>query len=149
MAPKQGSNRDIKNFMANRSKDENEYLIQKSDTMSVFHDPNIDGSSFYMLSGKVGTTNPGIDIDTEVVLSKSSTQIKYKDEVLRQTFRPDSLVSNKIIMSSDSMYFCIKGLNSVDKSTHDISMLSSGNVLINSFRNIIITTLKSKTKVKT
>ena len=76
------------------------------------------------------------------MLSKSSTQIKYKDEVLRQTFRPHSLVSNKIIMSSDSMYFYTKGLNSVDKSTHDISMLSSGNVLINSFRNIIITTPK-------
>ena len=55
-------------------------------------------------------------------------------------------VSNKIIMSSDSMYFYTKGLNSVDKSTHDISMLSSGNVLINSFRNIIITTPKFKQK---
>lgn len=142
--PQMRPNKDIKKFMANRSKDsENEYLIQKTDTtVPVFHDPNIDGSSFYMLSGKAGATNPGIDIDTETILSKSPTQIKYKDEVLRQTFRPHSLVSNKIIMSSDSMYFYTKGLNSTDTGTHDISMLSSGNVLINSFRNIIITTPK-------
>ena len=138
------TNSDIKTFMKNRSVDaENEYLIQKSNTDSpVFHDPNIDGSSIYMLSGKTGATNPGIDIDTEALLSESGTQLKYKDEVLRQTFRPQSVVSNKILISSDSLYFYTKGLNSADKDTHDISMLSSGNVLINSFRNIIITTPK-------
>jgi len=138
------TNSDIKTFMKNRSVDaENEYLIQKSNTDSpVFHDPNIDGSSIYMLSGKTGATNPGIDIDTEALLGQSGTQLKYKDEVLRQTFRPQSVVSNKILISSDSLYFYTKGLNSADKDTHDISMLSSGNVLINSFRNIIITTPK-------
>ena len=137
-------NKDIKKFMANRSKDaENEYLVQKSDPMApVFHDPNIDGSSIYLLSGKTGATNPGIDIDTETLLGESSIQLKYKDEVLRQTFRPQDLISNKILISSDSMYFYTKGLNSTDTGTHDISMLSSGNVMINSFRNIIITTPK-------
>ena len=41
-------------------------------------------------------------------------------------------------MSSDSLMFYTKGLN--DNKGHDISMLSSGNVFINSFRNVFITT---------
>lgn len=109
--------------------------IRSDSSVPIFYNPNIDGSSLYMLK----ETPPGVDLDNETKLANKRHYVKYKDEVLRQTFvSNDYRSSEKIFMSSDSLLFYTKGLN--DNVGHDISMLSSGNVFINSFRNVFITT---------
>ena len=120
----------------NRFTPEYENQISEDVSMPIFYNPNVDGSSFYMLTGG---TPPGVDLDSETVLAKTKRFTKYKNKVLAQTFRDNHLgVSEKLFMSSDSIMFYTKGLN--HNSGHDISMLSSGNIFLNSFRNVFITT---------
>tara|TARA_R100000008_G_scaffold79938_1_gene61985 strand:+ start:365 stop:1588 length:1224 start_codon:yes stop_codon:yes gene_type:complete len=109
--------------------------IRSDVSMPIFYNPNIDGSSFYMLK----RIPAGVDLDSETVLAKKKHYTDYKDNVLRQTFNDwDGRSDSKIFMSSDSLLFYTKGLN--NNSGHDISMLSSGNIFLNSFRNVFITT---------
>lgn len=120
----------------NRFTPEYENQISEDVSMPIFYNPNVDGSSFYMLTGG---TPPGVDLDSETVLAKTKRFTKYKNKVLAQTFRDNQIgVSEKLFMSSDSIMFYTKGLNR--NAGHDISMLSSGNIFLNSFRNVFITT---------
>lgn len=124
---------DIDTFNAEVPKLESE--IRKDGSYPIFYNPNIDGSSFYMLK----RTPPGVDLESELILAKKKHYRKYKENVLFQTFRDNHPgAEEKLFMSSDSLMFYTKGLN--DNKGHDISMLSSGNVFINSFRNVFITT---------
>ena len=120
----------------NRFTPERERTVSEDVSMPVFYNPNIDGSSIYMLAGG---TPPGVDLESETVLAKKKHFIKYKNRVLSQTFRDNDMRnSEQIFMSSDSLTLYTKGLNNNDG--HDISMLSSGNIFLNSFRNVFITT---------
>jgi hypothetical protein len=101
----------------------------------IFYNPNLDGSSFYMLK----RIPVGVDLDSEAVLANKKHYTDYKDNTLRQTFNDsDNRSDEKIFMSSDSLLFYTKGLN--NNVGHDISMLSSGNIFLNSFKNVFITT---------
>tara|TARA_B100002019_G_scaffold167940_1_gene145260 strand:+ start:1508 stop:2725 length:1218 start_codon:yes stop_codon:yes gene_type:complete len=112
-----------------------EKAIKSDGSYPIFYNPNIDGSSFYMLK----RTPPGVDLESELILAKKKHYRTYKENVLFQTFRDNHPgAEEKLFMSSDSLLFYTKGLN--DNKGHDISMLSSGNVFINSFRNVFITT---------
>ena len=112
-----------------------ENRLQEDVSMPIFYNPNIDGSSIYMLT----QTPPGVDLESETTLAKKKHLTQYKDKVLPQTFKHnDYRAAEKIFMSSDSLMFYTKGLN--HNVGHDISMLSSGNIFLNSFRNVFITT---------
>lgn len=119
----------------NRLTPERETNVDSDVSVPIFYNPNIDGSSFYMLT----ETPPGVDLDSETVLAKKKHFTEYKNKVLAQTFRHNDIrASEKLFMSSDSLMFYTKGLN--HNEGHDISMLSSGNIFLNSFRNVFITT---------
>ena len=129
------SREDDDKMQFNRTTPKREEKLQEDVSMPIFYNPNIDGSSIYMLT----QTPPGIDLQSETVLAKKKHLTEYKDKVLAQTFREsDFRASERIFMSSDSLMFYTKGLNR--NAGHDISMLSSGNIFLNSFRNVFITT---------
>jgi hypothetical protein len=118
-----------------------EYIQRASEDLNfpIFYNPNIDGSSIYMLNQK----NAGIDLEIEVELSGNKEHKRFYERSLINTFnteRNDSL--NKVLIASDHLIFYTKGLD--DPIGHDINMLASGNVFINSFRNVIIATPSRK-----
>lgn len=101
----------------------------------IFYNPNVDGSSIHMLNG----ANPGIQLDVEVDLSTKRVHKQFYERSLQYTFQTERNDSeNKVVIASDHLIFYTKGLD--DPIGHDINMLASGNVYINSFRNIILAT---------
>lgn len=101
----------------------------------IFYNPNIDGSSIHILNG----ANPGIELDVEIELSGKKSHKRFYDRSLRYTFQTERNDSeNKVLIASDHLIFYTKGLD--NPIGHDINMLASGNVSINSFRNIILAT---------
>jgi len=106
----------------------------------MFYNVNLDGSSIHMLGG--GGT--GIDLAEEVELSGKKGHKDFLERSLNNTFTPDRQVGktlNKILISSDHLIFYTKGLDA--PAGHNIEMLASGNVFINSFQNVIISTPKT------
>jgi len=112
---------------------------QRSDsTIPTFFDPNIDGSSIYFLKN----TAPGIDLNTEMILSGNDALVKYNKNVLTPVqggmFKEEiSGVNERMLISSDSIYIYTKGAN---HNNHNISVLSSGQLTLNSMKNVFITT---------
>ena len=117
-----------------------------SPKIPIFPDPNVDGSSIYLLSGG---TPPNIDLKSELALANNPRFTKYHDDVLNspgQTdgeiktpafFHKDATIEDSLLISSDSIFLYTKGLN--NNGGKDISMLASGNVKINSYNNIVLT----------
>jgi|TARA_R100000353_G_scaffold175583_1_gene146340 hypothetical protein len=117
-----------------------------SPRVPIFPDPNVDGSSIYLLSGG---TSPNIDLESELVLARNDRFNKYHDNVLNSRgdtdgeiktpafFHKDVTVEDSLLLSSDSIFLYTKGLN--NNGGKDISMLASGNVKINSYNNIVLT----------
>lgn len=102
-----------------------------------FFDPNVDGGSIYLLRN----TAPGIDLETEAMLNGEERISTYNKKVLSApaggTFQQNRNVNNKMLLSSDNIFIYTKGAN---YRNHDINVLSSGNLTLNSMNNIFITT---------
>jgi len=103
-----------------------------------FFDPNVDGSSIYFLP----SISPGLKITEEALLNQDQRIIKYVNETITpsvgSTFNQNLInVPNKMLIASDNIMIYTKGAN---HSNRNISVLSSGQLNLNSMKNIFITT---------
>ena len=111
---------------------------RKDSSLPIFFNPNLDGSSLYFLKN----TTPDINLDIETKLSGNQSLVDYNKRVLSPyrggTFQQESaFVSERMVLASDSIFIYTKGANKIDR---NISVLSSGQLTLNSMKNIFITT---------
>ena len=131
---------DVKKFESSQGEfgEQIEKESRRDSTMPIFFNPNIDGSSLYFLKN----SSPGIDISIETELSGNQALVNYDKNVLSPTkggmFQQKSpFVSERMVLASDSIFIYTKGANKIDR---NISVLSSGQLTLNSMKNIFITT---------
>lgn len=127
--------------IAELSKSENENVdkVQAANPLEPnFFDPNVDGSSIYFLP----SVSPGLKLKEEGLLNQDQRVINYINNTLTPgrggTFNQELInVPNKMLISSDNIMIYTKGAN---HSNRNISLLSSGQLNLNSMKNIFITT---------
>ena len=128
---------DVEVFNADEFSSELNSAQNSNASIPNFFDPNVDGSSIYLLKN----SSPGIDLKTEAKLNGTERIVDYEKKVLSSpvgaTFAQNKSVNDKMLLSSNSIFIYTKGAN---YNNHNISVLSSGHLSLNSMKNIFITT---------